>query len=445
MMDRRKFLKASALGVLGTGISSKFKFISSKNIHAESQPKIREYRMLGRTGFRVSDISCGICEDAGLLNALLDTGVNYIDTAESYGNERIIAQAIQNRNRQSLFVTTKLKIEKDVSKKGFIERTKKCLERLKTNYIDCMMIHSCSDLETLKTAGFHAAMKELKAQEYLRFLGVSNHGVSRRTKPKDSMEKVLLAAAEDGRFDIFLLAHNFLSENNGAKVLQVCKEKNIGATLMKVNPVGLYLRFKEEVEFLEKEGRNVGKGLLASLNRLKGRSDEIQPFVKKYNLENQSEIRKTSVKWALTNDNVCTVCCRFETFDHLDEFVLVSGTKLAAMEIQRLNAYKKGYSYSYCRHACGSYEPECPENVPVNTIMRYNHYFIAQGREKEAMSKYAALDTAKADRCKQCPGYCEKACPYGVPIQGLLVLANNRLILAEFTHRRIESGCHMME
>jgi predicted aldo/keto reductase-like oxidoreductase len=429
-MDRRKFFKTSALGVFGAGIPSKFKFDFSKNFHAESQPKIREYRMLGRTGFKVSDISCGICEDAGLLNALLDTGVNYIDTAESYQNERIIAQAIQNRNRQSLFITTKLIIEKDLGKQGFIDRTKKCLERLKTDYVDCMMIHSCPDLETLKTAGFHAAMKELKAQGRLRFLGVSNHGVSRRTEPKYSMEKVLLAAAEDGRFDVFLLAYNFLAENNGAKLLQVCKEKNIGATLMKVNPVGLYLRFKEEAEYLEKEGRNIGKGLLASLNRLKGRSDEIQPFVKKYNLENQSEVRKASVKWALTNDNVSTVCCRFENFDHLDEFVSVSGTKLAAMDIQRLDAYKKGYSYAYCRHACGSCEPECPENVPVNTIMRYNHYFIAQGREKEAMLKYDALATSKADRCKQCPGHCEKACPYRVPIQGLLVLADNRLTLA---------------
>jgi predicted aldo/keto reductase-like oxidoreductase len=429
-MGRRKFLKASALGVFGAGIPFKSKFVSSKDFHAESPPKIREFRMLGRTGFKVSDISCGICEDASLLNAVLDAGVNYIDTAESYENERIIAQAIQNRDRQSLFITTKLIIEKDVGKQGFIERTKKCLERLKTDYIDCMMIHSCSELETLKTEGFHAAMTELKAQGRLRFLGVSNHGVSRRTEPKVPMEKVLLAAAEDGRFDIFLMAYNFLNENNGAKVLQVCKEKNIGATLMKVNPVGLYLRFKEEVEYLEKEGRNISKGLLASLNRLKGRSDEIQPFVKKYNLENQSDVRTASVKWALTNDNVGTVCCRFENFDHLDEFVSISGKKLAAMDIQRLGAYKKGYSYTYCRHACGSCEPGCPENVPVNTIMRYNHYFVAQGREKEAMLEYAALAAPKADRCRQCPGHCEKACPYGVPIQGLLALADNRLTLA---------------
>lgn len=429
-MSRRRFWKASALGIFSAGISFKSKFVSSKDFQAESQPKIREYRKLGRTGFKVSDISCGICFDASLLSAVLDAGVNYIDAAEEYENERIIAQAIQNRSRKTLFITSKLLIEKTGGKQEYLERTRKCLERLKTDYIDCMMIHSCPDEETLKNEGFHAAMTELKTQGRLRFLGISNHGVSRRTEPKVPMEKVFGSAAEDGRFDVFLLAYNFLNENNGAKVLRICEEKNIGATLMKVNPVGLYLRIKEQVEYLEREGRNISKELLASLDRLKDRTGEIQPFVKKYSLQNQSEIRKAAVKWALANDNVSTVCCRFETFDQLDEFVTVSGTRLTAMDLRRLDAYKKGYGYTYCRHACGSCEPSCPENVPISTIMRYNHYFVAQGREKESMLKYAALTTPKADRCKQCSGHCEATCPYGVPIQGLLVLADNRLTLA---------------
>jgi predicted aldo/keto reductase-like oxidoreductase len=423
-------LKAAAFGAFGAGIPFKSKLVSFKDSQGESRPKIREYRTLGRTGFKVSDISCGICFDAGLLNAVLDAGVNYIDTAEEYENERIIAQAIQKRNRKTLFITTKLLIEKTGSKREYLERTKKCLERLKTDYIDCMMIHSCPDEETLRIEGFHAAMTELKIQGRLRFLGVSNHGVSRRTEPKVSMENVFLAAAEDGRFDVFLLAYNFLNENNGAKVLQVCREKNIGATLMKVNPVGLYLRIKEQVEYLEKEGRNISKGLQDSLDRLKERADEIQPFVKKHNLENQSEIRRASVKWALNNNNVSTVCCRFENFDQLDDFVSVSGTRLTEMDVHRLEDYKESCGFTYCRHACGDCESSCPENVPINTIMRYNHYFVAQGREKEAMLKYAALRAPKADSCKHCFGHCEAVCPYGVPIQGLLVLADNRITLA---------------
>ncbi|MDH5385777.1 MAG: hypothetical protein OEY18_13830, partial [Candidatus Aminicenantes bacterium] len=72
----------------------------------------------------------------------------------------------------------------------------------------------------------------------------------------------------------------------------------------------------------------------------------------------------------------------------------------------------------------------CPQGVPVNTIMRYNHYFVAQGREKEAMEKYNKIPGTKADMCSTCSGYCEGACPHNVPIQGMLLLAHEQLSLA---------------
>ena len=67
--------------------------------------------------------------------------------------------------------------------------------------------------------------------------------------------------------------------------------------------------------------------------------------------------------------------------------------------------------------------------IPVNTIMRYDHYFVAQGREKHAMAKYAALKSKKADRCQDCAGYCESTCPYGVPVRALLATAHSTLTM----------------
>ena len=81
-----------------------------------------------------------------------------------------------------------------------------------------------------------------------------------------------------------------------------------------------------------------------------------------------------------------------------------------------LAAYKEECGELYCRHACGICESSCPHHVPVNTIMRYNHYFEAQGSEKFAMEKYAQLETSKADHCRNCAGWCQTSCPYGVPI-----------------------------
>ena len=61
--------------------------------------------------------------------------------------------------------------------------------------------------------------------------------------------------------------------------------------------------------------------------------------------------------------------------------------------------------------------------------MRYNHYFDAHGSEKYAMEKYALMEGAKADHCHNCQGFCEQNCPYGIPVQGLLTLAHQQLIL----------------
>jgi predicted aldo/keto reductase-like oxidoreductase len=87
-----------------------------------------------------------------------------------------------------------------------------------------------------ETEGFHEAMKELKAEGRVRFVGVSNHGSFWFRDPEETMEKVLLAAADDGRFDVFLMAYNFLKMDEAERVLEVCKEKKIGATETKGIP-----------------------------------------------------------------------------------------------------------------------------------------------------------------------------------------------------------------
>jgi ferredoxin len=65
--------------------------------------------------------------------------------------------------------------------------------------------------------------------------------------------------------------------------------------------------------------------------------------------------------------------------------------------------------------------------VPVNTILRYQHYFAAQRREKEAMGYYAGIPGVRADACRDCGAPCEAACPYGVPVQGMLLVAHDTL------------------
>lgn len=427
---RRKFLRSSVFGLFGTGVASKGHLFGHQPKEVKKSLRIKAYRVLGRTGFKVSDIGTGFVNEAGLLRAMLEAGVNYIDTAESYGTQRLIGTVIKNFKRQSLFITSKLEVKKDTSKEGFLKRTYKCLEELQTDYIDCMMMHMPETATTLKTEGFHAAMSQLKKEGRIRFVGVSNHGSFWFKEPKETMDKVLVAAAEDGRFDVFLLAYNFLQMDMGERVLEVCRQKNIGTALMKTNPVGIYYGLKERVEALQKEGKEVHKLYLEGLERYKQKATKAERFIKKYNLKNPDEIRDAAIRFVLDNSNVNTVCCSPKNFNQMERFINLSGTSLTQMEKNKLAAYRQGCGQLYCRHACGLCQPSCPHQVPVNTIMRYNHYFEAQGREKYALAKYASLPGPKADLCSNCQGFCETACPYGVPIQGMLIIAHQRLVVA---------------
>lgn len=436
---RRNFLKAATFGLIGGGMTAG-KIWTSPNdpagkdngtAHQGAEIKIKDYRILGRTGFKVSDLGTGHIQDEGLMAAMLDSGVNYIDTGESYpGAHRMIGKVIKGRDRKSIFLTSKMLMEGETSKESLIKRAQKCLEDLDTEYIDCMMLHCPETVEELQHEGYHAAMQELKTNGRIRYTGVSNHGSFWFRDSKQTMDKVLLAAAEDGRFDVFLLAYNFLQMDQAERVLEVCQEKNIGTSLMKTTPVAKYYIVKSRVDQLEKEGKEVPDFYKEGLRRYKEKADRAEQFIKKYNLQNPEEIRAAAIKFVLSNPRVHTVCCSLQTYDELERILNLSGIRLTEGDMKMLSAYKKGCGNLYCRHACGICEPYCPHSVPVNTIMRYNHYFMAQGREKEAMVKYAAIPGNKADICSTCPGTCEKACPFNVPIQGMLISAHEQLSLA---------------
>jgi aryl-alcohol dehydrogenase-like predicted oxidoreductase len=144
-MNRRKFIRNSTLGIVGAGALGEKSLLEAEQKKDDS-PKIKEYRTLGRTGFKVSDISVGGGYDESLLNALLDAGINYIDTAESYGNgqvETTIGKVLKNHDRKKIFVTTKQLVtahpgmpvkKEDVTKEAIIKRFQKSLERLQTDY-----------------------------------------------------------------------------------------------------------------------------------------------------------------------------------------------------------------------------------------------------------------------------------------------------------------------
>ncbi|MCP4148270.1 MAG: hypothetical protein GY757_11020 [bacterium] len=432
-MNRRRFLQTSALSMAGAGIH-----LSSNQLNANEKTnpppiKINNYRTLGRTGFKTSDIGAGKPGNPRVLQLLMDAGVNYIDTAEMYGaghSEKTIGEAIKGRDRKTLFINSKLKMTNNPNKEQILRRARKCLERLQTDYLDCMMIHSCPTSETVNYQPFHDAMAQLKREGKLRFVGISSHGVTYNEEKRSSMEKVLLAAVKDGRFDLMLLVYNFLNREMGETVLKACHDKNIGTVLMKINPVGNYDSYKSKLQEAIDKKRPTEK-IRQRMEQFEKRLGKSADFLKKNNLklEDRAGIRSAAYRFVLDNKNAHCALYNFSNFQQIDNVLGISGIALSSGDRKTLAALTRGCDFLYCRHACGICQDKCPTGVPINTIMRYNYYFETKMSEKYAMEKYAALPGNKADQCLQCSGMCKNACPHGVSIQELLAMAHNNLTL----------------
>jgi predicted aldo/keto reductase-like oxidoreductase len=229
-----------------------------------------------------------------------------------------------------------------------------------------------------------------------------------------------------------LFVYNFLQQEAGARIIKACAAKDVGVTLMKADP-GLVVANEREVlaaseDRYKKAGRELPEAVVKAKERAAERAALTEAFLKKHGLEGTEKARDAAVKFCLANPGVHTVCPSINSFEALESFVRLSGQKLEIGDETVLGDASDAFGGATCRRACGLCEPACPRGVPVNTIMRYEYYFSARGREKEAMGFYAGLaEASTAGSCADCAGPCEAACPFGVAIQSRLIAAHERL------------------
>ncbi|MFZ1992200.1 MAG: aldo/keto reductase [Alphaproteobacteria bacterium] len=103
----------------------------------------------------------------------LDLGMTHIDTAEMYGSGRsedIVGEAIKGRRREDLFIVSKV-LPENASRSGTITACERSLKHLKTDYLDCYLLHWRGRHALEETfAGF----EELVRAGKIRSWGVSN-------------------------------------------------------------------------------------------------------------------------------------------------------------------------------------------------------------------------------------------------------------------------------
>lgn len=159
------------------------------------------YRELGRTGWKVSEVSFGSWaigsawgqvddqESIAALHTAIDHGVNFIDTADVYGDghsERLIAQVLKERG-ETIYVATKAgrRLDPHVADgynaenlTRFIERS---LRNLDTDCLDLVQLH-CPPTEVYYRPEVFGALDDLVAAGKIRYYGVSVEKVEEALK-----------------------------------------------------------------------------------------------------------------------------------------------------------------------------------------------------------------------------------------------------------------------
>jgi aryl-alcohol dehydrogenase-like predicted oxidoreductase len=163
-------------------------------------PNSLQKNQLGDTGMEVTSLGFGAMEIRGaprgravtpaqaetILNAVLDSGINYIDTSIDYGrSEEFIGQFISGR-RDEYFLASKCGCQVGAApapagqrsphvftRENVITGVEQSLRRMKTDYLDVVQFHSSPSKSVMEADGGLDALRELQQQGKVRHIGMS--------------------------------------------------------------------------------------------------------------------------------------------------------------------------------------------------------------------------------------------------------------------------------
>jgi aryl-alcohol dehydrogenase-like predicted oxidoreductase len=201
-----------------------------------------DYRFVGRTGVKVSEIMLG-CQTFGwsadeptahaLADCFVDAGGNFFDTSNTYNegeSERILGTWLKSRgNRHHFVIASKVFFPADdkgpndngLTRKHIMDQIDRSLKRLQTDYIDIYQTH-CWDASTPLDETLRA-MDDLVTAGKVRYLGASNYTASQLARA------IMLSEMHNwARFDCLQPEYHLLVRSTEWEILPLCRAEGIG-------------------------------------------------------------------------------------------------------------------------------------------------------------------------------------------------------------------------
>ena len=328
-----------------------------------------EYRILGKTGLKISRMGFGgipiqKIDAAGtkkLMHQLKDAGINYIDTARGYTvSESYLGEALEGIREHFILATKSMSRDKA----GMAKDIDISLSNLRTDYIDLYQIHnpSMAQLDTvIAPGGALEALLEAKEAGKIGHIGITAHSLD-----------VFARALDCGWVETIMFPYNIV-ENQGEALIRKCREKNIGFVCMK--PLA---------------GGAIENGRLAL--RYICANEDVDVVI-----PGMAEEREIT-------ENIAACC---------------DTSPLTFEEKAAINEVRSDLGTNFCRR-CNYCQP-CAAGINISGVLLFEGYLSRYGLADWARSRYATLQ-AKASDCIGC-GACEDRCPYHLPIRKLLKTA----------------------
>ncbi|RMG41017.1 MAG: aldo/keto reductase [Candidatus Dadabacteria bacterium] len=258
-----------------------------------------EYTLLGKTDIKVSRLCLGgwqasgwsTCSEQGfmaVINRALDLGINFIDTAEGYGNglsETIIGKVIRERGcRDSVVIASKFSPNhcRAAQVRKSLEKT---LKRLGTDYIDLYQQHwppaNCSLLESIEE------LERLKEEGKIKAIGVSNW-----------MEPEWEEIDNPARIDVLQPCYSLLWRPCEKKVLPLCHEHKIA--VIPYSPLcqgilsGKYKSREDFPDDVRRQNRRLSREEFVEVKKVLSVLEEIAAFYDRTPAQ-------TALRWLLDN------------------------------------------------------------------------------------------------------------------------------------------------
>lgn len=312
------------------------------------------YRYLGRTGLRVSELCLGAMtfgretseEDSyPLLDRFVEAGGNFIDTANVYSggvSEEIVGRWLPHRSRDDFVIATKVRFatgegpnDLGLSRKHILAAVEASLRRLQTDYIDLYQVHAWDPGTPLEeTLG---ALNSLVQSGKVRYIGASNFGGWQLQKAVDLSRQMGWEP-----FVSLQPLYNLLDRAIEWELLPVCLNEGLG--VIPWSPLrggwlsGKYRRGMaappagSRVEMAEKEGWSEAWNAYDNEHTWR-----VIDTLFEIAAETGKSVAQVSLNWLLQRPGVTAPIVGVRTMEHLESNLGATGWALSPEQMQRLN------------------------------------------------------------------------------------------------------------